>query len=213
MSIEKEAKKRNYRSRYEENRHCFRVDETTYVYRAYSDGQQYSEQRIHVGEDGVTLEILDYLQAADNAEAQDREDERKNADGRFEGLSARKSEENESADFDVISVCGDTGYQRSLVNGFTGSPELAGPEAALFPAEEETSELQRLFRKVVLPELTEKEKDLIYSYYGAQMLAKDIAAQTFKKNGKPMTESGITKQIRQLRAKVAELMAPYLDDL
>lgn len=213
MSIQDETKKRNYRSRYEENRHCFRVDETTYVYRTYSgDGQQYFDERIHVGEDGVTLEILDFLQAADNAEAQDTEDERKNADGRFEGLLTGGTEDRNTIGFDAIGSCCDAfgGMTRSADN-FAGSPELKGPEAALFPEEEVPGEFRQLFREVVLPELTDKEKDLIYSYYGAQMVAREIAEKTFKKNGKPLTESGITKQLRLLRAKVVALMEPYLD--
>ncbi len=214
MSIKKDGRRRSCRSRFEENRHCFRVDETTYVYRAFSDEKHYSEQRIKVGEDGVTQEILDFLQQVDNAEAQDYEDDRKNADNRFLGLSADTEEEERdpSGGFAFVSASGTGGGSFFQVNrGYVGSPELLGPEAVLFPEEEEIGEMVSLFRKVVWPKLSEKEKNLFYSYYGAQLFAREIAEKTFKKNGKPLTEGGITKQIRLLRAKVAELMAPYLE--
>ena len=99
----------------------------------------------------------------------------------------------------------------NLAAGFAGSTELMGPEAVLFPTEEKPGRMQAIFTEFVLPHLSEKEMDLIYRYYGMGMFAKDIAAITIKKNGKPMSESGITKQLRQLREKVKELMEPHID--
>ena len=182
-------KERNYKSRYDDNRHCFRVDETTYVYREYSDDENYTDHTLHVGEDDVTFEILDVLLDSDNAEAQDSEDVRKNADGRFEAtvVAAEELAGNAEGGFDFVSASyidgqpkGNKSGRMNLAGGFTGSPELIGPEAVLFKAE-------------------------------SKPWTKDIAAVTLKKNGKPMSESGITKQLRLLRAKIEALMAPHID--
>ena len=215
-----EKKEKNFKSRYDENRHCFRVDETTYVYREFHDAEHYTDHMLHVGDDDVTLEILDMLLGGDNAEAQDNEDERKHADGRFEAsvAAADAGPGNAEGGFDFISSShvdeqpdGATAARMNLAAGFAGSPELMGPEAVLFPKEEKPGRMQAIFTEFVLPHLSEKEMDLIYRYYGMGMFAKDIAAITIKKNGKPMSESGITKQLRQLREKVKELMEPHID--
>ena len=213
-------KEKNYRSRYDENRHCFRVDETTYVYREFHDEENFTDHTLHVGEGDVTFEIMDILLDSDNAEAQDSEDVRKNADGRFEATVAAADEKagNSEGGFDFVSASyvdgqpkGNKSGRMNLAGNFTGSPELIGPEAVLFQTESKPGKLLSIFREYALPELTEKELDLIYSYYGAGMFAKDIAAVTLKKNGEPMSESGITKQLRLLRAKIEALMAPHID--
>lgn len=75
-------KEKNYRSRYDANRHCFRQDKTHYVYQEWVEtGKErgyYIDHVFTVGEDGVTLELLDYLQATDNSEVQDQEDDERN---------------------------------------------------------------------------------------------------------------------------------------
>lgn len=78
----KQNKKKKYRSRYDKNRGCYRQDETHYIYRKQvKTGKNkgfYQSTVFTVGEEGVTLELLDYLQATDNGEVQDQEDDKRN---------------------------------------------------------------------------------------------------------------------------------------
>ena len=71
-SKKQEKKEKNYRSRYDKNRGCYREDETHYVYQEWvSTGKKkgfYRNTTFTVGEGDVTLELLDYLQASDNGE-------------------------------------------------------------------------------------------------------------------------------------------------
>ena len=77
-NLTKVTREKNFRSRYERNRTCWRKDETTYVYLDFvecTDGEcRYMEREIHVGDvdaqgNVVTIEILDFLLGSDNAEA------------------------------------------------------------------------------------------------------------------------------------------------
>lgn len=95
-----ENKERNNRSRYDRNRGCYRLDETHYVYQKWiSTGKNkgfYQNTVFTVGEEGVTLELLDYLQATDNGEVQDQKDEQRNREKLAESLPAYvKSREEE----------------------------------------------------------------------------------------------------------------------
>ena len=84
MAVEekKEQKEKKYRSRYDVNRKCYRKDKTHYVYQEWvetgKDQGYYIDHVFTVGEDGLTLELLDYLQATDNSEVQNREVEERN---------------------------------------------------------------------------------------------------------------------------------------
>lgn len=69
--MKKKQTEKNYRSRYDRNRMCYRKDKTTYVYSEYVDdgnGQgHYIDHEYHVGdmdETGsvITFEMLDMLQ-------------------------------------------------------------------------------------------------------------------------------------------------------
>lgn len=197
---------RNFQSRFDENRPCFRVDETTYVYREYYDKDHYIDHTFTVGEGDCTLELFDSLQKMDNAEAQDSEDIRKHSDNKFENSKANAEDsdsDTREGGFDTLEV------SRIAGDLFAGA---GGIEEELFGESMPESRLMRLFNKYVLPELSEKEVGLIYDYYGMGMFAKDIAVKTFKKNGKPLTESAVTKQIRLLKAKVEALMAEHIDE-
>lgn len=78
----KEQKEKNYRSHYDVNRKCYRQDKTHYVYQEWvetgKDQGYYIDHIFTVGEDGITLELLDYLQATDNSEVQDQETDERN---------------------------------------------------------------------------------------------------------------------------------------
>lgn len=76
---DQKKQEQNYRSRYDKNRGCYREDKTHYVYQEWvriSKKKGFFRNTVFtVGEDDVTLELLDYLQDTDNSEVQDREDE------------------------------------------------------------------------------------------------------------------------------------------
>jgi len=206
MSTTKITKNRNYTSRFDENRPCFRLDETTYVYREYRDKDTYIDHTFTVEDGSCTLELFDSLQAMDNAEAQDTEDIRKHSDNKFENSKANAEDsdsDTREGGFDTLDA------SRIADDLFAGA---GGVEEDLFGEPKSESRMLRLFNKYVLPELSEKELGLIYDYYGMGMFAKDIAAKTFKKNGHPLTESAVTKQIRLLKAKVEALIAEHIDE-
>ena len=99
-SKKQEEKENNYQSRFDKNRQCYRKDETHYIYLEWVETGKnqgfYHEHIFTVGEEGVTLELLDYLQATDNGEVQDQEDDERNKEKLAENTpSYQKSPEEE----------------------------------------------------------------------------------------------------------------------
>lgn len=177
-SKKQEQKEKNYRSRYDANRGCYREDETHYVYQRWvKTGKNkgfYNNTVFTAGEGDVTLELLDYLQASDNGEVQDQEDEARYREKLAESLPAYvKSREEE--------LCSD---EKEHI-----SPEL------------------KAFNEKVRPHLSEDQMNLIYARYGMNMTLEEIAATLPSgKNGKPVTHQAVTGRLNRIIAKVKKYM-------
>ena len=175
---ETKKKEKNYRSRYDTNRHCFRRDKTHYVYQEWIENENsmqgyYKEHVFTVGEDGITLELLDYLQATDNSEVQDQED-----DARYQELL-----------IETLSI-----YEK-------------GPEESLFDDEEPGSKLLQEFVEKVRDHLSEEQMDFIYERFGACKTLDEIAESLQKdKDGKTISRSAVLGRQKRIIAKVEKYM-------
>ena len=206
-------KEKNYKSRYDRNRHCFRKDETTYVYQEWiSTGENtgyYFDHEYHVGEDGITIELLDMLQESDNSEAQDSEDSERN-DEQFNYETGEAAEEGDfhTSPFDNLSTSyvGGKGMH-NLAVPFAGSPEYIGPEAVLFPEEEKPSQAQADFDTYVRPKLSEDQQNLIYDRYGMDKGVEQIAAEApVKADGSHITHQAVSNRLSKIKTKVLKNM-------
>lgn len=200
-------KERNYRSRYERNRDCYRKDETTYVYQQWiPTGKKtgyYIDHEFVVGKDGVTLELLDYLLESDNASAQDQEDSDRFTD---QGVVNEEGTESNGAfsasAFSNLSTSRVSGSSFNLSGRYNGSPELVGPEAVLFAEEEEQSELAKQFEEKVNPTLTEEQRVLICQYYGMDMSLEEIAQLApLNAKGEHITAQAIFNRLQKIKNK------------
>lgn len=177
-SKKQENKEKNYRSRYDKNRDCYRQDKTHYIYQKWvetgKDKGFYQNTVFTVGEEGVTLELLDYLQATDNGEVQDQEDEERNREKLAESLPTYvKSREEE--------LCSDENQN--------------------------ISPIVKAFNKKVRPHLSEEQMNLIYARYGMNMSLEEIAATLPPgKDGKPKTHQAVTSRLNRIFAKVRKYM-------
>ena len=160
---------KNFKSRYDRNRMCYRKDKTTYIYSEYIDdgnGQgHYIDHEYHVGdmdENGraITLEMLDKLMDFDNAEAQDTEDQERNeellahsdfSDGDFVETGMSR--------IGTVGVAGNDGMNPSGATKF--GAEFIGPEAVLFDKEAEESISVKEFKEKILP-LLQKNKSTLF---------------------------------------------------
>lgn len=177
----KVTREKNFRSRYERNRTCWRKDETTYVYLDFvecPDGEcRYIEREIHVGDTDVhgnvvTIEILDFLFGCDNAEAQDTED---------------------ADDYATeINISGEV---------FMGAT-YNSPEEELFSEEEQESPLVQEFMEKVEPKLSEEQKNLIYDRFGARKTLEELAHE----QDKPVSKQAIDNRIKKIYKKVKDNM-------
>lgn len=178
-SKKQEEKERNYQSRFDKNRHCYRKDETHYVYMEWVETGKnkgfYHEHIFTVGEDGVTLDLLDYLQATDNGEVQDQEDEQRYREKLVESLPT---------------------YVKSR------EEELCVEE------KEDISPMLKAFNEKVRPHLSEDQMNLIYARYGMNLSLEEIAAMLPPgKDGKPKTHQAVSSRLNKIIAKVKKYMA------
>ncbi|MCR4933112.1 MAG: hypothetical protein K6A29_02855 [Lachnospiraceae bacterium] len=141
-------KNNNFRSRFDKNRYCGRIDKDHYFYGENvptGDNQWHcSKTLLTVGENGVTNEHLAELQKFDNAEAQDIEDDARNWE----------------------TICE------------TFHESTASLEDDLFMDEEPVNDMVSIFMKNVLPKLSEDQKNLIYDLYGTNKDLKELAAES-----------------------------------
>lgn len=170
-------KEKNYRSRYDVNRHCFRQDKTHYVYQEWvetgKDQGYYIDYVFTVGEDEVTLELLDYLQATDNGEVQDQED-----DERIKELLAETM----------------PAYAKS-------------PEEELCADEEQQSQLVKEFDEKVRPHLSDEQMDFIYERYGNCKTLDEIAeGLSLGEGGEPILRPAVLGRQRRIFATVKKYM-------
>lgn len=179
MAAEKkeEQKEKNYRSRYDANRKCYRQDKTHYVYEEWVETGKnqgyYIDHVFTVGEDGITLELLDYLQATDNGEVQDQEDDECNRELLAETMNA---------------------YAKS-------------PEEELCEEEEPQSQLSKDFAEKVRPHLSEEQMDFIYERYGACKTLDEIAEELpLGEDGKPISRPAVLGRQKRIIAKIKKYM-------
>lgn len=214
MSAKKKQNKEtcNFKSRYDANRDCYRQDETTYVYQEWvKDGNgrgHYKNHVISIDDENVTLELLNYMQQTDNAEAQDTEDFERNEDPSVHENGAES--DGDGFDYSVLdNISASRTYgrgSRNLASPFIGSPELIGPEA-FFLEEEPESELLKAFREKVMPKLTEDQKELILDIYGDQKTLEQVAAEiSAKKGGKPITHQAVSNRLKKIKEKTKKLL-------
>lgn len=171
------TKEKNYRSKYDANRHCYRQDETHYVYQEWVETGKnkgfYKNHVFTVGEEGVTLELLDYLLATDNGEVQDQENDERNAEKLAESLPA---------------------YAKS-------------PEEELDDDEGEESSLLREFNTKVKLHLSEYQMNLIYERYGMDKSLQQIADESpLKEDGTHITRQAVSGKLNHIFAKVKKYM-------
>ncbi len=213
MSAQKKQNKenRNFKSRYDARRDCFRQDETTYVYQEWiNDGNgrgHYVDHVISVDDDGVTLEMLDFMQQSDNAETQDNEDYERNEDKSVHESSEIDADGFDYSVLDNISASRTYGKgSRNLAGTFAGSPELIGPEA-LFMEKESESDLLKAFREKVVPKLTEDQVELILDIFGEQKTLEQVAAEiSARQGGKPITHQAVSSRLNKIKAKTRKLL-------
>lgn len=178
-SKKQENKEKNYRSRYDVNRPCYRKDKTHYVYMEWvepEDGAEgyYIEHVFTVGEDGVTLELLDYLQETDNGEVQDQEDDARNAEELAKNMPTHAK----------------------------------SPEEELYSDEKEgQSALSREFDEKVKPHLSESQKNLIYDRFGMDKSLEQIAKESpVKADGSHISHQAVSNKLNRVFAKVKKHM-------
>ncbi len=170
-------KEKNYRSRYDANRHCFRQDKTHYVYQEWvetgKDQGYYIDHIFTVGEDGVTLELLDYLQSTDNGEIQDQEDDERNKEMLAETMPA---------------------YAKS-------------PEEELCADERPQSHLVKEFNEKVKPHLSDEQMNFIYERFGACKTLDEIAEELPPgEDRKPISRPAVLGRQKRIFAKVKKYM-------
>lgn len=176
-SKKRKEKEKNYRSRYDANRHCFRQDKTHYVYQEWvetGENQGYFIEHVFtVGEDGVTLELLDYLLATDNGEVQDQEDDERNKEKLAKSMST---------------------YAKS-------------PEEELCSEEEEQGVLSKEFDEKVKPYLSEDQMNLIYERYGMDKSLEQIAEESpVKEDGSHISHQAVSNKLNRIFKKVEKHM-------
>lgn len=171
-------KEKNYRSRYDVNRHCYRQDETHYIYQEWIEtGKNTGYFKNHVftvGEDGVTIELLDYLQATDNGEVQDQEDDQRY----IEQVAASMPTHAKS------------------------------PEEELCSDEEDgQSAISREFDEKVKPHLSEAQMNLIYDKFGMDKSLEQIAEESpVKADGSHISHQAVSNKLNRVFAKVKKHM-------
>lgn len=173
----KDKKEKNYRSRYDKNRPCYRQDKTHYVYQEWvetgKDEGYYIDHVFTVGENGVTFELLDYLQATDNSQVQDQEDDERNLE---------------------------------LLSGTT-EIYAKSPEEELFEEEKPQGKLSKEFDEKVRPHLSEEQIDFIYERFGACKTLDEIAEDLpLSKDGKPVSRPAVLGRQKRIFAKVEKYM-------
>ena len=208
--MKKKQTEKNYRSRYDRNRMCYRKDKTTYVYSEYVDdgnGQgHYIDHEYHVGdmdETGsvITFEMLDMLQDFDNIEAQDSEDLERNEEVLVHNTFS-------DGDFTEVGMACIASSPVKGTNGLSVSgamkfgSELVGPEAALFGEEVENISVQE-FREKIFPLLTEEQINLIYDRFGAGKTLEQIGAE----QEKSISKQAIDKRLKGIFKKISENMS------
>jgi len=203
--------KKNYRSRYDQNRHCYRKDKETYVELEFvecEDGEcRYVEREHRVGEidaagNVLSYEILDMMLEADNAEVQDTEDLYANADLSLYGTGSAEDDFNETGMARIGTSRVDGANEINISGAVIMSPELIGPEAVLFAANKEDSPLVRVLKEKVFPYLSEDQINLIYDYYGAGKTLEQIAAE----QDKPVTKQAIANRLAKIHTKIKKYM-------
>lgn len=207
----KDTKK--YRSRYDENRHCYRKDETTYVYMQWVEDENgknhYVNYEFHVGEDGITIELLDMLQEADNEEAQNSEDAERNEDQFVHAESSEYDADNFNySPYDNISTSHvNSDGVTNLAAPYTGSPEYIGPEAVLFVEEKSENPMAVMLEEQVRPKLSEDQQNLIYDYYGMCKTVEQIAAESpAKADGSHVSHQAVSNRLKKIKAKTEKNM-------
>lgn len=208
--MKKKQTEKNYRSRYDRNRMCYRKDKTTYVYSEYVDdgnGQgHYIDHEYHVGdmdETGsvITFEMLDMLQDFDNDEAQDTEDQERNEEVLVHNTFS-------DGDFTEVGMACIASSPVKGTNGLSVSgavkfgSELVGPESVLFGEDVENISVQE-FREKILPLLTEEQINLIYDRFGSGKTLEQIGAE----QDKPVSKQAIDKRLKGIFKKIAENMS------
>lgn len=208
--MKKKQTEKNYKSRYDRNRMCYRKDKTTYVYSEYVDdgnGQgHYIDYEYHVGDmdetgNVITFEMLDVLQDFDNVEAQDSEDRERNEETLVHNtFSDGDFSETGMACIASSPVRGTNGLSVSGAEKF-GS-ELIGPEAVLFGDDVESISVQ-VFREKILPLLNEEQINLIYDRFGAGKTLEQIGAE----QERPVSKQAIDKRVKGIFKKISENMS------
>ena len=170
--------RKNYRSRYDRNRDCYREDKSHYVYQhLVINGDNrgfYSSTVLSVGDEGVTYELLDFLQETDNSEVQDIEDDLRNAEKLAYSLSSYEDSYEEV-------ICSDN--------------------------EDVISPILKAFNELVRPHLSVDQMNLIYARYGMDMTLDEIALSLpLGKNGKPISHQAVANRFNRIFAKVRKYM-------
>ena len=203
--------KKNFRSRYDQNRPCYRKDRDTYVELEFVEcedgGCRYVEREHRVGEmdaagNVLTREILDVMLEFDNAEVQDTEDMYGNADLSLYGTGSAEDDFNETGMARIGTSRVDGTNEINISGAVIMSPELIGPEAVLFAVVEEDSPLVRALKEKVFPHLSEDQINLLYDHYGARKTLEQIAAE----QEPPVSKQAISNRLAKIHAKNKKYM-------
>lgn len=176
------------KSRFNANRNCYRTRDGRYAYITWDDEQRRNVTHyLEVGKDGVTEEMLIFLDEDDHdVDLQERYDT-ENADYAFQNKQA-------SHDCDPAKI---SDPLTEIVD------KDADIFASLFPAEESVDETMAQLI-AAMDKLTDAQHDLIYEHFGARKTLEEIRQAEIAATGKEITQQAVSNRLKKIITRLCK---------
>lgn len=190
MKEQKNNATSNRKSHYNAKRNCYLTKDGRYAYITW-DGEQNRNvtHYLEVGKDGVTEELLIFLDEDDHdADLQERYND-DNADYGFQNkqIAYCKNQKNENVTDPINEI----------------TDKQADPFDLLFPEGEVPNE-QLLQLISVMDKLTEAQRNLIYDHFGARKTLEEIRQAEITSTGKDVSQQAFSNRLKKIITRLCK---------
>lgn len=190
MTEQKNNVTKNRKSHYNANRNSYLTKDGRYAYITW-DGEHNRNvtHYLEVGKDGVTEELLIFLDEDDHdTDLQERYND-DNADYSFQNkqLTYCKNQKDENATDPINEI----------------EDKHADPFNLLFPEEEVTNE-QLLQLISAMDNLTEAQRNLIYDHFGAKKTLEEIRQSEITSTGKDVSQQAFSNRLKKIITRLCK---------
>lgn len=180
----------NRKSHYNPNRNCYMTKDGRYAYITWDREHNLNVTHyLEVGKNGVTEELLIFLDEDDHdTDLQDRYDG-ENADYSFQNkqLAYSKNQDDEKATDPINEIV----------------DKNADPFDFLFPEEEVPNE-QLLQLISAMEKLTDAQRDLIYDHFGARKTLEEIRQEEITSTGKYVSQQAFSNRLKKIITRLCK---------